>query len=180
MILRTSPAGSSPRVRGTRKLYYVCTSSLRFIPACAGNALSALVTVMSLAVHPRVCGERLNVFAAVSVRVGSSPRVRGTRGKSTNPLFFSRFIPACAGNADCARPLCHPLSVHPRVCGERVSQLDFIFNGCGSSPRVRGTLVTRFLSLVSGRFIPACAGNAQGFRSRQPQGTVHPRVCGER
>ena len=49
----------------------------------------------------------------------------------------------------------------------------------GSSPRVRGTVLTRVSVLIGVRFIPACAGNSlvrQPIRARTP---VHPRVCGE-
>ena len=49
----------------------------------------------------------------------------------------------------------------------------------GSSPRVRGTLVTKPIPSRAFRFIPACAGNTR--QKRDPRGdlAVHPRVCGE-
>ena len=53
-----SPAlGSSPRVRGTRRVTRVIQLCWRFIPACAGNSLPARPTRRSAPVHPRVCGE---------------------------------------------------------------------------------------------------------------------------
>ena len=50
----------------------------------------------------------------------------------------------------------------------------------GSSPRVRGTRRRRPEGPLRGRFIPACAGNANGSRTRRESPSVHPRVCGER
>ena len=49
----------------------------------------------------------------------------------------------------------------------------------GSSPRVRGTVVSGESPPEKKRFIPACAGNSapRSVLPRQPP--VHPRVCGE-
>ena len=94
--------------------------------------------------------------------------------------------------------------VHPRVRGERkgvLTQLD-VQDGSsphvrgtrcawpfgrvaksGSSPHARGTLYGEQKITIpnSGRFIPACAGNAT-FRELRTtkQIAVHPRMCGER
>ena len=72
------------------------------------------------------------------------------------------------------------LSVHPRVCGERVLFEDAAMRDTGSSPRVRGTHVAAPGWLFSNRFIPACAGNAPTSTQRFGSRSVHPRVCGER
>ena len=91
--------GSSPRVRGTRRVCWGRDCTLRFIPACAGNAPPSQYGPRTESVHPRVCGERVRGWPIGTLRL--------------------RFIPACAGNAK-AGPLPngkHP--VHPRVCGER-------------------------------------------------------------
>ena len=91
-----------------------------------------------------------------------------------------RFIPAFAGNA------CRPSAgrcwrtVHPRVCGERASQQNYLATRYGSSPRLRGTLTHDQPHHLLGRFIPAFAGNAPGMWPRPCRGSVHPRVCGER
>ena len=50
--------GSSPRARGTLSLKQTPTNKPRFIPACAGNARRLPGHDMSVAVHPRVRGER--------------------------------------------------------------------------------------------------------------------------
>ena len=72
-------SGSSPRVRGTPPCLSVVVARLRFIPACAGNAHPSARPSRRRTVHPRVCGERFAVIVCRQSRVGSSPRVRGTR-----------------------------------------------------------------------------------------------------
>ena len=157
-----SPAvGSSPRVRGTllgdRLLDLVdrfipaCAGNSaarrrrrkrapRFIPACAGNSPDRRVSVESVPVHPRVCGELSNQH----VRPVAEERfIPACAGNSFRPAAIcprgSRFIPACAGNSPCRRSPSARTPVHPRVCGELRHGRRPTAAGCGSSPRVRGT-----------------------------------------
>ena len=51
-------AGSSPHARGTLDDTVVEAAGDRFIPACAGNAMTARAFVWLLSVHPRMRGER--------------------------------------------------------------------------------------------------------------------------
>ena len=172
--------GSSPRVRGTRRSSRQAAAPGRFIPACAGNAEERWLEGIAKSVHPRVCGERRPPLSGQGVRVGSSPRVRGTPGRGSAAIAPPRFIPACAGNAAPSGPGTGRAPVHPRVCGERSWAARSIMPSPGSSPRVRGTPSPSPAACPSGRFIPACAGNALAPGGRHPHGTVHPRVCGER
>ena len=71
--------GSSPRGRGTRRENLPQVRDNRFIPAWAGNAVSAGTTVPDVPVHPRVGGERSGLQAWHGSNFGSSPRGRGTR-----------------------------------------------------------------------------------------------------
>ena len=70
-------------------------------------------------------------------------------------------------------------SVHPRGCGEYINNAVWNFFHNGSSPRMRGILANKIDSNITGRFIPADAGNtdAQGVKLREA--AVHPRGCGE-
>ncbi len=131
--------GSSPRVRGTPEADDLQAPHRRFIPACAGNTATLARRWCWWPVHPRVCGEHGDRLVARQPRGGSSPRVRGTRGRPLVSLRESRFIPACAGNTRPGRRRPARAPVHPRVCAEhlyiaRMNALD-----TGSSPRVRGT-----------------------------------------
>ena len=91
-------AGSSPRVRGTDAVPATGATARRFIPACAGNGMSAKGLFCSCSVHPRVCGERPRQVRDRAPMAGSSPRVRGTEVIEELGSFDERFIPACAGN----------------------------------------------------------------------------------
>ena len=152
--------GSSPRVRGTQPKMREQRGRDRFIPACAGNATCGQFEVATDAVHPRVCGERLQRQPWLRSTNGSSPRVRGTPFFTSAIFRRGRFIPACAGNAGGGSAGRIKLPVHPRVCGERSAPAP------GSSQAVR--------------FIPACAGNATHASPPCDKFAVHPRVCGER
>ena len=88
--------------------------------------------------------------------------MRGTLAARELRELLVGIIPACAGNT-VAGPRHHGAEAdHPRVCGEhgavsRESRLQE-----GSSPRVRGTLVSPDLVLSVVGIIPACAGNTEG------------------
>ena len=151
--------GSSPRVRGTR---------LRG----AGRRPHRLV-------HPRVCGELCAAFAGWPCGGGSSPRVRGTQRPFAFRARRRRFIPACAGNSTTTYGPLSTLPVHPRVCGELITDFDPHSDGDGSSPRVRGTPRVSPKNADRPRFIPACAGNSRPPAASAPPDPVHPRVCGE-
>ena len=110
---------------------------------------------------------------------GSSPRVRGTAERPTQPGLHGRFIPACAGNSIFSfHPTFHQ-PVHPRVCGEQYCCVCFCERYGGSSPRVRGTGHDGTPTEWVIRFIPACAGNSRDDPARRAGVAVHPRVCGE-
>ena len=106
-----------------------------------------------------MCGELAAAFSQTRPRLGSSPRVRGTR------LVVGFVWPR--------------RSVHPRVCGELGNRAPVALDVDGSSPRVRGTPARRMLGVLSVRFIPACAGNSAPIPTRRRPPPVHPRVCGE-
>ncbi len=179
-VSRLSNGGSSPRVRGTRRIAVIVGTRRRFIPACAGNATANCLSTARNAVHPRVCGEREIRQVQKIGRGGSSPRVRGTPPLVQALNIRIRFIPACAGNAASLPANCFLTSVHPRVCGER--RISFVGDNTtrGSSPRVRGTHINGTIGLIQDRFIPACAGNASTVNAEDKRRSVHPRVCGER
>ena len=154
-------------------------SPLRFIPACAGNRSERILDLRHRSVHPRVCGEQKHPEDPDHVPSGSSPRVRGTVSRQGDLNTPHRFIPACAGNRlnVSSRSLKGP--VHPRVCGEQPAFIVGSSNTIGSSPRVRGTVQIPDCLRTRLRFIPACAGNSQGFPTGWVNPSVHPRVCGE-
>ncbi|SIT17281.1 hypothetical protein SAMN05421580_112123 [Rhodobacter aestuarii] len=90
-----------------------------------------------------------------------------------------RFIPAWAGNSCRAHAWRGAGAVHPRVGGEQRRQSDQRRRYRGSSPRGRGTDLSRLPAEYSVRFIPAWAGNRQLWSSFSCEIPVHPRVGGE-
>ena len=171
--------GSSPRVRGTGCRQIASVERRRFIPACAGNRRVTVAQAFPRAVHPRVCGEQPQRRGQARGISGSSPRVRGTDLRAVLVLLSRRFIPACAGNSSASRVISPCRSVHPRVCGEQHRPRAVSTWTCGSSPRVRGTVVDKIDRHFGARFIPACAGNSPNTHHKQQALPVHPRVCGE-
>ena len=171
--------GSSPRVQGTLDFLRSIKVCSRFIPACAGNtpAVPAIVVVQS--VHPRVCREHVGFGKLVIKHAGSSPRVQGTQFRFQFVKLLARFIPACAGNTIYRFRSGRPATVHPRVCREHKALTTPASFADGSSPRVQGTLMRIAPGKISGRFIPACAGNTTRNPGPNRMSPVHPRVCRE-
>ena len=93
-----SRAGSSPRVRGTLADFGLQSVDSGIIPACAGNTHVCLPLREPFGDHPRVCGEHYVSGCSFAMRVGSSPRVRGTLTLEGYTFNADGIIPACAGN----------------------------------------------------------------------------------
>ena len=176
LVNRCLVAGSSPRMRGTHR-HRPKSSARRFIPAHAGNT-----THRSARAH---------------VRLGSSPRMRGTLIVLISLAMVARFIPAHAGNtvrgarsalgrfipahAGNTAVRWHPMPSFTRfipACAGNTPDLTVWPRARGSSPRMRGTQPCSHRALRGRRFIPACAGNTHP-RRLWPSAPVHPRVCGE-
>ena len=98
-LITAGTAGSSPHARGTPPGAVAAGDDRRFIPACAGNAVSLFVLALDHAVHPRMRGERGWTSVPGMPGSGSSPHARGTRDWKSRCQDCRRFIPACAGNA---------------------------------------------------------------------------------
>ena len=111
---------------------------------------------------------------------GSSPHARGTRPSGGPPPGRKRFIPACAGNAIIRSRFTTAPAVHPRMRGERSVSSSNWSGSIGSSPHARGTHPAASQKRTTGRFIPACAGNAQPGTHPSTGSAVHPRTRGER
>ena len=178
-VITCTPAGLSPRVRGTRPAANPAGVRRRIIPARAGNTRWPASSPRRGGDHPRVCGEHLNAVAGGNADTGSSPRVRGTPSSVTGLTSLSRIIPACAGNTRKVHDRGRNHRDHPHVCGEHRSLIRIVQERLGSSPRVRGTRLSNPLDVVVVGIIPACAGNTLRTRRRCVSSWDHPRVCGE-
>ena len=114
--------GSSPRVRGTRRLRLPGFFLPGIIPACAGNTSTCRRAKNSTRDHPRVCGEHAALNVEALAAAGSSPRVRGTLPYFGGWVEHHGIIPACAGNTEPRRTQTTRRRDHPRVCGEHLFQ----------------------------------------------------------
>ena len=68
---------------------------------------------------------------------------------------------------------------HPRVCGEHRLVTESQVVARGSSPRMRGALLSGSLGSVRLGIIPAYAGSTSGQHPVDGRDRDHPRVCGE-
>ena len=134
-----SPAGSSPRGRGTCGAGIDYGLVVRFIPARAGNMWPWAGIAPGQTVHPRAGGEHHCISDEESRYYGSSPRGRGTCIARAVLGGARRFIPARAGNIGSRARGARPSSVHPRAGGEHRSSIQRGYYSPGSSPRGRGT-----------------------------------------
>ena len=112
--------GSSPRLRGTQT-----PRALR---------------VYNTSVHPRACGEHQTLalllrleFRFIPAPAGNTDAVREDRAKQSGSS------PRLRGTLGPPRAGVDSRSVHPRACGEHLSERASCKPSGGSSPRLRGT-----------------------------------------
>ena len=154
-----SPWGSSPRMRGTLAFHSKRCNGYGIIPAYAGNTLERFASDGMRRDHPRVCGEHSDSELYLSTSLGSSPRMRGTQGQQGHRHARRGIIPAYAGNTRTAAGASMEPEDHPRVCGEHPLTVCHSTPFTGSSPRMRGTLISVTISSRYAGIIPAYAGN---------------------
>ena len=163
-----SVRGTSPRVRGKLVRRGSTPEELGYIPACAGEAPAATRPEPARGVHPRVCGGSGRIAVARPRSEGTSPRVRGKPASTASCAVYQGYIPACAGEASTSSARARRRRVHPRVCGGSTTREIESRPVKGTSPRVRGKRRPVCIHGRSGRYIPACAGEALGGKSLIP------------
>ncbi len=130
--------GSSPRVRGKRKLAGRPIQHVRIIPARAGQTRRFFHVIIRCTDHPRACGANHRRRRQQGQEGGSSPRVRGKLRRAVPMQSGLRIIPARAGQTSSSVSAMIVSPDHPRACG--ANEMCLCEYGCalGSSPRVRG------------------------------------------
>ena len=178
-VREAKAAGSSPLARGTATQVGAYPVLARFIPAGAGNRLTALAGRAHQPVHPRWRGEQRTMLGSSRACRGSSPLARGTVLVRDDCHALPRFIPAGAGNSRVPASPSGRTPVHPRWRGEQPANMIPGIGFTGSSPLARGT-DRAFHSTGHGhRFIPAGAGNSSKLSIYHLLLPVHPRWRGE-
>ena len=171
--------GSSPRLRGTLNQHDSHTSHRGIIPALAGNTADPTTRGAGSGDHPRACGEHSSLIPDATFLMGSSPRLRGTRGGWCRLLGATGIIPALAGNTAIGATPASPTGDHPRACGEHTLRDVCSIADLGLSPRLRGTLPCHAPFTCFIGIIPALAGNTSRGPFRSAGRWDHPRACGE-
>ena len=172
---RDHPRACGEHRRGNRKQ----RRAHGIIPAHAGNTYPYVLPPCSQRDHPRACGEHSERRYCRVTLTGSSPRMRGTRGKIERHALRRGIIPAHAGNTIMMGMASLMSRDHPRACGEHRPISQSGIPERGSSPRMRGTPESyRSRSKLSG-IIPAHAGNTFDTWGIAICPRDHPRACGE-
>ncbi len=89
--------GLSPRVRGSRSGDAFTKRGSGSIPACAGEPRWKSMTIPLNRVYPRVCGGARLLLSTLGIKLGLSPRVRGSPDSLSALYVCDGSIPACAG-----------------------------------------------------------------------------------
>ncbi len=170
--------GLSPRGRGNLCTKWGQGAYRGSIPAWAGEPGSGEDAAPILTVYPRVGGGTSRMSGQRSASRGLSPRGRGNHFRADACFYFTRSIPAWAGEP--ARRLSTGLyePVYPRVGGG--TAVDHWQNEVirGLSPRGRGNQGVDSVGALWYRSIPAWAGEPHIRHIANERNAVYPRVGG--
>ena len=128
--------------------------------------------------HPRACGAHINVTLRSDAAEGSSPRMRGSPVMVLCMQLLTGIIPAHAGLTPAWRTFSAMIRDHPRACGAHLAFSRLQHMTAGSSPRMRGSLVSIGDACVDVGIIPAHAGLTYTVRHCSIRCRDHPRACG--
>ena len=156
------------------------SDKIRITPACAGKRNLQTWKNELNEDHPRVCGEKLFEKSPKLIDTGSPPRVRGKEEMNLERVYKLGITPACAGKRALVRSGYAAARDHPRVCGEKKTELKLCVKLLGSPPRVRGKGIKIRLCGPLVGITPACAGKSIFVQRSINHGKDHPRVCGEK
>ena len=175
---RNDTAGLSPRVRGNHQGRKEQGSSMRSIPARAGEPWRPGLPALPRGVYPRACGGTARVPRYRKTANGLSPRVRGNRLLPRGQERKNGSIPARAGEPPVDRGSGLKLEVYPRACGGTLHPTTLHVPAGGLSPRVRGNPGATPCRQRWGGSIPARAGEPLPFFIVVSVVQVYPRACG--
>ena len=84
-------------MRGKLSFIAAYPFDIRITPAHAGKTAPVFVTIVSIADHPRTCGENSFIAPESEFNNGSPPHMRGKRDKFKQYVGSLRITPAHAG-----------------------------------------------------------------------------------
>ncbi len=179
MSALTLPAsGLSPRLRGNRRVRGELIPDNGSIPAPAGEPSPVLQRLWDSGVYPRACGGTADRAASRSLFAGLSPRLRGNRKSPRCRGALSGSIPAPAGEPKRRYSERAQSRVYPRACGGTARTAAESACLRGLSPRLRGNLIPRRITIKISGSIPAPAGEPKIAVNSREHVRVYPRACG--
>ena len=110
-------SGSSPHMRGIRKLQGSCIIPVGIIPAHAGHTCCRRRRRRSIWDHPRTCRAYSAEQMALFCNQGSSPHMRGIHAQIEAMAQVIGIIPAHAGHTSSRGRTDSRSWDHPRTCG---------------------------------------------------------------
>ena len=170
--------GSSPRMRGSRRVIRAEYFDEGIIPAHAGLTDTAGRLCRPKWDRPRACGAHIEYDVPKNMVSGSSPRMRGSHLRDCGIGRRLGIIPAHAGLTTLLAGICGPSGDHPRACGAHRATRYVMSINRGSSPLMRGS---RFrLEAADGEegIIPAHAGSRAVPAGRHEPGGIIPAHAG--
>ena len=129
-------------------------------------------------VYPRACGGAPRCAECGRRPSGLSPRMRGSRKRSSQPVSTSGSIPAHAGEPLKLATMPSTDGVYPRACGGAWGRRLIAFHRQGLSPRMRGSPLGLLFRQTRFGSIPAHAGEPPACCRPSGKARVYPRACG--
>ena len=178
LFVMISPAGLSPRGRGSQVGRVRDARPGGSIPAWAGEPIVNGITGLPTGVYPRVGGGAGQDWWSEADQRGLSPRGRGSHSVTRTNAPSSGSIPAWAGEPHEGQAGVGKRTVYPRVGGGACERLGVEALVMGLSPRGRGSRGYRPSTPPPPGSIPAWAG--EPFQAARPGSAsrVYPRVGG--
>ena len=133
---------------------------MRIIPTRVGTSGRFAQPLFEAKDHPHACGDKPQP-RCLQVRFGgSSPRVWGQVGMSTDPEPRAGIIPTRVGTSLRTFPACYYANNHPHACGDKLISTVVSSGEVGSSPRVWGQAIIKHIFLLLIRIIPTRVGTS--------------------
>ena len=165
-------------MRGNRAHIPLPPTSIRSIPAHAGQPETRTSARRMIWVYPRACGATAIRLGIAGRMRGLSPRMRGNHQGVYALASRPGSIPAHAGQPRVRGGWRDGGRVYPRACGATQDDVARTMGLHGLSPRMRGNLDILSPAFPHRRSIPAHAGQPKRILISGRQGEVYPRACG--
>ena len=152
--------GSPPHGRGKGFSTISWTLLTRITPAWAGKSSGTSYHGRFCWDHPRMGGEKTDVYAKQRPHLGSPPHGRGKEFSFVGFEPHTGITPAWAGKSFTLTKYCRATQDHPRMGGEKDIAPVSPMGVSGSPPHGRGKVTNHFLETLRDGITPAWAGKS--------------------